>query len=87
MNIDVGLWEQQYNFMEAANRDVLLECGIGYGKTFVGAVFAVTNVFAYPGKPGMIASRDFPQLKKAVLPEMKKALAMFGLKEKKRPSW
>lgn len=83
MNIDIGLWEQQYNFMEATNRDVLLECGIGYGKTFVGAVFAVTNVLQYPGKPGMIASRDFPQLKKAVKPEMKKALSMFGMREKK----
>lgn len=83
MNIEIGLWEKQNQFMQARNRDVLLECGIGFGKTFVGAIFAVTNVFQYPGKPGMIASRDFPQMKKAVLPEMKKALAMFGLKEKK----
>lgn len=69
--------------MEASNRDVLMECGIGYGKTFAGSIWATKNVFQYPGAPGMIASRDFPQLKKAVLPEMKKALAMFGLKEKK----
>jgi len=81
MNIEIGLWDKQLDFMESMKRDVLLQCGIGYGKSFVGAILVPTYVLNYPKKRGMIVARDYKQFKRAILPELEKAFAIFGWRE------
>jgi hypothetical protein len=69
--------------MQAMEKSVLLECGIGFGKTFVGCLFITTAVFTYGGhgQRFMIAARDNTQLKNAVLPELFKVFSLLGLEE------
>lgn len=67
--------------METNVSDVLLECGIGYGKTFVGALFITHSVQKYPDRNFMIVSRDIPQFKKAVYPELMKAFDIWNYQE------
>lgn len=62
----------------AQNPAVLLQCGIGYGKTFVGALLTRMSVDKYHDKNFMIVSRDLPQFKKAILPEWLAILNLFG---------
>lgn len=81
MNIDIGLWEKQIKFLSASERDVLLQCGIGYGKSFVGSVFVPTMVLKHPKKRGMIVARDYKQFKRAILPELEKVFQIFGWRE------
>lgn len=57
--------------------DNLLDCGIGYGKTFVGALKARVMLDKFHNVNGMIVSRDLPQFKKAVLPELLKIFSIF----------
>lgn len=76
---ELVLWEKQHDFFSFNHiQSILLECGIGYGKTFVGALWARSMVDEYHGVNGMIVSRDLPQFKKAVLPEFLKVLTIFG---------
>lgn len=82
MDVNLTLWEKQAAFFNSDNiKSINMQCGIGYGKTFAGALFIVKSVFNYPGKNFMIVSRDMPQFKKAVLPELLTALKIFGLRE------
>jgi len=83
MKIDIGLWNKQLKFMSMDCREILLECGIGYGKTFVGSIWSCTMILKNPNKIGMIVARDFGQFKKAVLPELTKAFQLFGWREGK----
>jgi len=59
----------------------LLQCGIGYGKTFVGALDMRMAVDKYHDRNFMIVSRDLPQFKKAILPEWLNMLKLFGDEE------
>lgn len=82
MDINLTLWEKQATFFDSDHiKSILLQCGIGYGKTFIGSVYMIKSVYKYPGKNFMIVSRDMPQFKKAVLPELLTALKIFGLVE------
>ena len=48
-------------------------CGLGAGKTVMGIIRAVANAeYWNPGYPGMIISPTVPNLKNAILPEMRK---------------
>lgn len=78
-NLDLVLWDKQFTFIDSDHiPSILLECGIGYGKTFVGALWARNNVENYPNTSGMLVSRDLPQFKKAMIPELEKIFRMFG---------
>jgi len=75
------LWDKQFKFIASQKKSVLLQCGIGYGKTFTGAVFICKCVLDYPGKNFMIVARDIPQYKKAIYPEIRKVFDIFGFQE------
>jgi len=81
VDVNLTLWEKQNEFIHAPEKSVLLQCGIGYGKTFSGCLFITLSVFKYAGKNFMIVSRDIPQFKKAVLPELLSIFKMFSLVE------
>lgn len=81
MEINLDLWEKQFEFVFSKERSVLLQCGVGYGKTFSGCVFILMCLQDYHNCSYMIVSRDVPQFKKAVLPEFLKALEMFNYDE------
>ena len=77
--VDIELWDKQHLF--ATDMDfpaILVDSGIGYGKTFGGAVMVRLLIENYQNNTGMIVSRDLPQFKKAVLPELLSVFRMFG---------
>lgn len=76
---NLTLWDKQHTFLTSDHiPSILLECGIGYGKTFVGAMWARINVENYPNVNGMLVARDLPQFKKAMRPELLKVFKIFG---------
>jgi len=85
--IDVELFPKQIDFVQSTERSVLLQSGIGFGKSFVGALWLVLTALKYPGVKGMIVARDFGQLKTASLVELKKVFTMLGLKEGEHYTW
>lgn len=78
---NLRLWDKQYKFVTSEERDVLMQCGIGFGKTFAGAVWICLCLQKYKNCNYMIVARDVPQFKKAVLPELQSALKIFNYDE------
>lgn len=79
MNKDLSVSRSQMQFLES-DADYTLYCGgIGSGKTFAGALWAVLMSQKYPGVPGMITANTHSQLKKATLIGFFKVLDMLGL--------
>ena len=63
----------QEPFLEYGPTFVNATCGLGAGKTVMGIIRAVANAeYWNPGYPGMIISPTVPNLKNAILPEMRK---------------
>ena len=81
MDVDIGLWNKQLEYVTSKEKSVLLSCGVGFGKTYANAVFAVISMYRYPGARIMMVARDVPQFKKSVLPELLKVFEMFELEE------
>jgi len=81
MEVDIGLWDKQLEYISSTEKSVLLSCGVGFGKTYANAVFAVISMYKYPGTRIMMVARDVPQFKKSVLPELLKVFQMFKLEE------
>lgn len=75
---DLVLWDKQFKFLTCKKKSALMQCGIGYGKTFVGAVFIVDCLQRYENCNYMIVARDIPQFKKAILPELLSVLNLFN---------
>lgn len=68
-------------FFTAEERQVLLQSGIGFGKSFCGALWLVDMINQFANKEGMIVARDHPQLEAATLIEFKKALDLYDFQE------
>lgn len=72
-NVVDGVEYSQEPFLEYGPTFVNATCGLGAGKTVMGIIRAVANAeYWNPGYPGMIISPTVPNLKNAILPEMRK---------------
>ena len=87
INVDVELFPKQIDFIQSKQRSVLLQSGIGFGKSFVGALWIVLTALRYPKVKGMIVARDYGQLKTASLVELKKVFALLELREGEHYEW
>lgn len=87
MTSEFKLFRKQLEFINAKERSVLLQCGIGFGKSYVGALWIVLTALKYPGSKGMIVARDVPQLKMATLQELQKVFKVVGLKDGEDYEW
>lgn len=85
--VSLKLFDKQIQFIKAKERSVLLQSGIGFGKSFVGALWVVLTALKYSNKKGMVIARDYPQLKMATLEELKKVFVMLGMKEGVHYTW
>jgi len=79
--VDIRLFPKQIEFLQAKERSVLLQSGIGAGKSFVGALWVVLMALKYKNVKALIVARDFPQLKMATLSEVEKVLKLLEMQE------
>lgn len=77
--MQIGLHKNQMTFFRAMEKYVLYSGGIGSGKTFVGALWAVTQAINFPGVAGIITANTHSQLQKSTLPLVFDILKMFKL--------
>lgn len=64
----------------SSEEDYTLFCGgLGSGKTFAGACWAMHMVHQFPNTTGLITANSYKQLKKATLPVFFEVLDMFGI--------
>lgn len=79
-NIDVQLSDPQFDFVYD-NHPYTLYCGgVGSGKTFSGALWAVMMSQLYPNTRGLITANTHSQLQKATLAELFNICNMLGIK-------
>jgi hypothetical protein len=62
----IKLFEKQLSFIRKSDREVLLEAGIGYGKSMVASLWLAIMTQRYPRTKWIMAARDYRQLKTAV---------------------
>ena len=68
------LSDPQLDFFGAEEKYTLFCGGLGGGKTFVGAIWAITMALKYPEANGLITANSYSQLQKATLAETFKLL-------------
>lgn len=66
-NKELALSQSQLDFVDSDKDRVLFCGGLGSGKTFAGAVWAIMMIHKYPNTPGLITANTYSQLKKATL--------------------
>lgn len=71
---NIQLSQTQADFLASDSRSTLFQAGLGSGKTWVGTIWVCQMAFQHPGSTGLIISRDYPQLRTAVLPQLHKTL-------------
>ncbi len=69
MTTDIELSKPQMKFLESPESYTLFCGGLGSGKTFAGAIWAVQMALSNPGTAGIITANSYSQLKKATLVE------------------
>lgn len=79
MNKSLELWPAQMEFFESEFLFTLFCGGLGSGKTFTGAVWAITMALKYPDAQGLITANSYSQLRKATMTEMFKILDRLGI--------
>ena len=77
---NVELSDSQYEFMYAKENHVLFCGGVGSGKTFTGALWAIMMAQKYPNCRGLITANTHSQLQKATLAEMFSICDTLGIK-------
>ena len=77
---NVELSDSQYDFMYAKENHVLFCGGVGSGKTFTGALWAIMMSQMYPNCRGLITANTHSQLQKATLAEMFSICDTLGIK-------
>jgi PBSX family phage terminase large subunit len=78
-NKELAISPTQMEFVNS-QQDYTLFCGgLGSGKTFAGAVWAVHNVLNYENVIGLITANSYSQLKKATLPKFFEILDTCGI--------
>ncbi len=80
MNKDVVLSDSQHEFMYSDKPHVLFCGGVGSGKTFTGALWAIHMALTYPDCRGLITANTHSQLQKATLAEMFSICDTLGIK-------
>ena len=76
---ELFLSKSQIQFVTSGNDYTLFCGGLGSGKTYAGAVWAMMQVLNYPGVSGIITANSYSQLKKATLVTFFKVLQEYGI--------
>jgi PBSX family phage terminase large subunit len=79
-NIEVKLSDPQFEFMYSDSPYTLYCGGVGSGKTFAGALWAIMMSQEYPNTRGLITANTHSQLQKATLAEMFSICDTLGIK-------
>lgn len=79
---DIELSNSQYEFMYSEETHVLFCGGVGSGKTFTGALWAIMMSQLYPNCRGLITANTHSQLQKATLAELFSICDSLGIKYK-----
>lgn len=82
MNKELLLSPGQMDFVNSEQQQTLFCGGLGSGKTFGGAVWAVKMIMEYPDTAGLITANSYSQLRKATLVAFFQMLDMLGIKYK-----
>ena len=77
-NRDFGLSQAQMDFVTSTESKTLFNGGLGSGKTFAGAVWAVYMTQKYPTCRGVITANTYTQLRDATLTTFFTVLDIFG---------
>lgn len=82
MTKNIELSEAQYEFLYAEESTVLFCGGVGSGKTFTGAIWAIEMALNFPNCRGLITANTHSQLRKATLAELFSICDELGIKYK-----
>lgn len=66
-DININLLEYQHEFLSSKSKEALLLGGIGSGKTFTGAHFAISMAGMFPRSKGLITANTYSQLMNATV--------------------
>lgn len=75
----IELHKKQLEFFASQSKYTVYSGGVGSGKTFVGAFWAVSQMLAYPKAIGLITANTHSQLRKAALPQVFDILDSLGI--------
>lgn len=81
-SVNINLSEPQHDFLYSESEYTLYCGGVGSGKTFIGALWAIMMSQKYPNARGLITANTHSQLTKATLAELFKICDMMGIKYK-----
>lgn len=76
----ITLSTAQINFFRSENKYTLFCGGLGGGKTYVGALWAISMALKHPGCNGLITANSYSQLKKATLAKIFQLLTELEIK-------
>lgn len=79
MNETLELSPTQLEFLSSEEEYTLFCGGLGSGKTFAGAAWAVHMILQHPNTTGLITANSYSQLKKATLPVFFEVLERFQI--------
>lgn len=79
MNNVLNISPTQMDFVSSDDDYTLFCGGLGSGKTFAGACWAMHMVHQFPKSKGLITANSYSQLKKATLPVFFEVLDKFGI--------
>jgi PBSX family phage terminase large subunit len=77
---NIQLSDSQYEFIYDERQDVLFCGGLGSGKTFAGAIWALKMILEFPTVNGIITANSYSQLTKATLASLFKLLDQLKIK-------
>lgn len=77
---DIGLLPFQHEFMTAPEKFVWLCAGLGTGKTFTLAHYAIMRMLTNPKTVGLLGAATYDQLRNATLVELQRELDRLSLK-------
>lgn len=76
---NVDLLPYQMDFLQSTEEECALIGGVGTGKTYSGAIFAITETALYPDVPGIIVANTYSQLMNATLVHLKNKCEELGI--------
>jgi len=79
MQRTIELSPKQLEFLNKENRIGLLVAGLGFGKSFIGALWLIMKVLKHPNAIGVMSSKDYGQLTNALDKEVLLVLSMMGM--------
>jgi len=79
----IELSTKQLDFLNRSNRIGLLLAGLGFGKTFIGALWLIKKALEHPNTSSVMSSKDYGQLTQALDKEILTVLSIMGMEEGK----